>query len=573
MRAKLRLSADAVNGPTPYHDLGDACVFNTRRGSEDWSLAFRDAPDLAFMLDTLRRVRWLSVGADGTYGVTVDSIARAFTTQVGDSDMAETYGLPAAAAIPLRQPVGTQTSFGLRGPGMAALRVPHSAVTFGTTAKAKLRRFPLLCEPSSNVELAKKQAVRFEFIKVNQKMSNPSSQAGVIRRLKVHVADVLQHSCWNLSSLAAVGTVIADVNNLGEVLETPHMLHRAGGSGEGWWKEGDRAGDWSLRQPYDTADGPSCMRPLADQPTRLRLLDVLTLGCAGRAAGAHLRVEEYSAVVQHPSLPLTDEGFATMAAARLVDPKVGTRNSRKRAADIVLARTSGGSPGPEWPSRADWKVVDAVGNTSGVIWLPVRRLRVVTDDGKTHVLKAVKVWADRQAEYVDSETAWDMVDTVDGEAAPVVSGRRTRGPRVDVFSREVKPPHWVTVPVRNNAVSVPAAFEARNRLMRRLEADAEEALRCEALMPDSMNEAYSWYRSKVESYRANGRRPPGFELVYNNLNGHMAYYATFLIFLEFAFDIRCAITALPGDHQCRGVFDPPCNPPTPAEGSAHGQSP
>ena len=36
---------------------------------------------------------------------------------------------------------------------------------------------------------------------------------------------------------------------------------------------------------------------------------------------------------------------------------------------------------------------------------------------------------------------------------------------------------------------------------------------------------------------------------------------------------KCQNQVLPCDQHGRGVFDPPCNPPTPAEGFAHGQSP
>ena len=30
----------------------------------------------------------------------------------------------------------------------------------------------------------------------------------------------------------------------------------------------------------------------------------------------------------------------------------------------------------------------------------------------------------------------------------------------------------------------------------------------------------------------------GFDFVYKNLNGHMNYYATFLIYIEYAFNVR-----------------------------------
>ena len=148
-----------------------------------------------------------------------------------------------------------------------------------------------------------------------------------------------------------------------------------------------------------------------------------------------------------------------------------------------------------------------------------------------------QVWANPQAEdTADAAEDWDARGR-DAQPQPH-RARRNRGPRVDIISREVQPEVWVAVPVTEGCVVVPTAHEARARMMRRLDADAEEALRCEALLPSSFVQAFAFYRETVERNQSTGRAPRGFDFVYPNLNGHMNYYAIFLLFLEYGFDVR-----------------------------------
>lgn len=52
-RSDLRKSVEAMNGPTPHHDL-QQCMFSLNyKATEDWSVTFRSAADMAYMFSTL----------------------------------------------------------------------------------------------------------------------------------------------------------------------------------------------------------------------------------------------------------------------------------------------------------------------------------------------------------------------------------------------------------------------------------------------------------------------------------------------------------------------------------------
>ena len=201
-RARLRDSVEAMNGPAPHHDLGRNCMFHTRRGpgvtdSEDWSLTVRGVDDLAFLVSTLTR-GWEPANRRPT----LDDVAAVFCLRGASNWRPAFFRLPPRAALPLR--LGDNCDFGM-GAGLAALRVLPSAVDFNSRGRAKVTRFPLLREHSSNPALARGERVRFAFIKENPPMLNATTEEGVIRRLKLHAARTLAAGtlrCWLLQAPA-----------------------------------------------------------------------------------------------------------------------------------------------------------------------------------------------------------------------------------------------------------------------------------------------------------------------------------------------------------------------------------
>ena len=135
VKARLRDSVEAMNGPAPHHDLGRNCVFHTRRGpgvtqSEDWSLTVRGVEDLAFMVASLTR-GWEPANRQPT----MDDVAAVFCLHGAANGRPSFFKLPPRAALPLRGS-GDNCDFG-SGTGLAALRVMPSAVNFQSRAKVR----------------------------------------------------------------------------------------------------------------------------------------------------------------------------------------------------------------------------------------------------------------------------------------------------------------------------------------------------------------------------------------------------------------------------------------------------
>ena len=393
-RARLRDSVEAMNGPAPHHDLGRNCMFHTRRGpgvtdSEDWSLTVRGVDDLAFLVSTLTR-GWEPANRRPT----LDDVAAVFCLRGASNWRPAFFRLPPRAALPLR--LGDNCDFGM-GAGLAALRVLPSAVDFNSRGRAKVTRFPLLREHSSNPALARGERVRFAFIKENPPMLNATTEEGVIRRLKLHAARTLAAGCWDLTMLAPAGTSVVYPNHGADEpqLEAPVLPEgqpeggAPGLDGEvGWWQlVGDQPGNWELRRQYDCAGGPTSVGPTRDRPHRLRLTGCLTLRCGDEVVGAHLRVEGYGRAEQK-TLPFNEAGEAVMGPGIMVDPRVNERAGRKRPASVVLAHVNA-NPGPVWPGRDDW--AESPGTGGCQVWQPRIRLWWRNSDGKLHVVVALKV--------------------------------------------------------------------------------------------------------------------------------------------------------------------------------------
>lgn len=279
---------------------------------------------------------------------------------------------------------------GAPGPGLLAFSVRAADINFSKVSK--LTRFPLLREYSSDKALAARERVRFKFIKTEPAMLNPQNKEGVIKRLRIHTADQLQNSCWDMTLLMPAGALIAvRACNL-PTLEAPNIpLTTERGhpppDEDGWWKmRGNRPGDWELVHPYDVAGGPPSKKPEKGS-TRIRLTACLTLGYANVVAGAHLRVEEYGCVGQ-TELNISADGEVMLASESLIDPQTSSMMCKRKAS--VLFASAGADPGPMWPSRSDWVKSDQ-GSRNATVWKPLRRLRWRCGDGKLHVIVGVKV--------------------------------------------------------------------------------------------------------------------------------------------------------------------------------------
>ena len=94
---------------------------------------------------------------------------------------------------------------------------------------------------------------------------------------------------------------------------------------------------------------------------------------------------------------------------------------------------------------------------------------------------------------------------------------------------------WIAVPAKDGEVRVPSVYAARNAMMRILDVDAEEAMRTEELLPTSFKQSFAWFRNAVKS---GTHTLSGFDFAYGNLNGHMNFYASFLLFMEYYHDVR-----------------------------------
>ena len=519
-RAQLQASVCAVNGPAPQHDL-QSCVFSLdHTKSEDWSTSFRDASDMAFMLETV--LNGWSAGPD----VGVDEIAKVFTRTVGgslDSSSAEFFRIPKGACLPLRNEF-EDFKFGMEGPGLVALEVRAQHVNFRKSAK--VTRFPILREMSSDRRLAARDHVRFQFIKMDPPMLNAKNKEGVIKRLRIHCTEQLQDSCWDPTLIADEGTVLAerpdehlpalgaprvpDPQTRREVIDENERIRRTSCNVEGWWRQSGRKGDWELDKPYDVLGGPPCRDPDAGC-MRLRMTALRTLGYMNKVTGAHICVEEYGRT-ETKTLQVTQDSEAIIRSETLNDPQ-SMGFGRKRG-QTVFARV-GRNAGPVWPSPDEWAPEGHHGapawpSSEARLWKPRRRLMWRADDGRLHAIVSVKIEYDR----------------------------RTRGPRVELHSREVRGQRWLSVVANDDGqVIVPTTYDSRKRMMRRLEGDAEQAFQCNELLSDSYVRSFKWFKSMVEKYKTE-RKPRGCDFVHPNLNGHMNHYASFLLMMEYCFDIR-----------------------------------
>ena len=372
----------------------------------------------------------------------------------------------------------------------------------------------------------------------------------MFERLRVHTAETLNGTHWDLTLLARVGTEITRQNYTTSVptIQPPSLTDPDSGADndDSVWKpymDSDTAG-WELKDLYDTADGPVCFRPTRDRPTRLRMTAALGLRCGGAIVGAYIRVEAYSKV-EAQTLTLTD-GDAVIDASMLMDSaawagNASATNHRKRVAPVVFADMNG----PRWPTASAWKQMPH-GSRTAVTWSPKRRMHWVSLNGKVHVIVAIKVWA--HADAAEDAPPTEDWDPTGGEspapAAPAAppTGRADtaarRGPRITILSREVQPPQWVAIAANDGVITIPPAHESRNRLIQRLLIDAEEGFRCRSLLPDSFNSAFKAYNADVERMLISGKVVEGHEFVFGNLNGHMNFIANFLLMLEYSMDVR-----------------------------------
>ena len=549
-RIIYRSNVDAMNGPNPSHTI-EKCMFRLERGGEhgmtsDWSLTFRDADDLAFMLETVCD-GWRRPPA----GVRIEDIAEVFTRPVaaannGSSTLPAFYRLPPTAQLALRSNNANVTFGG--SVTKAALWLPVSELpnmhTYGRVVS-----FPMLRMPAADPDLAAAECSRCAWLINDQTVRRGMNAEGMFERLKLHTTRTLEGRCWDLSLLAQAGTEVARQNfadGQRAVLAPPTLVPgdpdgedgEEDGDGHGWWRPyrgNDRAG-WELRAPYDTAKGPDSFRPSKENPLRLRLTAVLGLVCGFDIAGAYLRVEAYTRVEAH-TMTLVD-GEVIMDASALRDSAAWADTAartahRKRPAPVLFADMSG----PRWPAACDWEKCPH-GSRTAATWKPNRRLHWVSDSGKARVIVAVKVWAHTDADDATPTEQWDrpLVEAEQATATPAAAPRR--GPRVDILCREVYPPQWVSVAARAGVVSIPTAYAQRNRLVQRLLIDAEEGFRSRTLLPTSFNDAFAYFDGVVDRMAASGDVAEGHEFVFGNLNGHMNFYANFLLMLEYVMDVR-----------------------------------
>lgn len=376
---------------------------------------------------------------------------------------------------------------GAAGCGLLAFSVRAGDLNFSKVAK--LTRFPLLREYSADRILAARERVRFKFIKTDPPMLNPQNKEGVIRRLRTHTAEQLQTACWDTTLLADAGTLIAEQDEDLPLLQPPAIP--AGDREEseedegegivGWWRM-RRPGDWDLVQPYDVYKGPVSKNP-DPGTTLIRLTGCLTLGYADVVAGAHLRVEEYGRITKK-KLAVSADGFVVMQSESLYDPRTSSMVCKRRTSTVFASTRSNSAP--VWPAPTDWERLPPDEEPSGsrrhvqrrqaaldvTKWAPKRRLWWRSDDGKMHVIIEIKVTS---RPNTGGGGANDLTEQYQADTA----GSSAAEPGVIMFSREVRPERWIAIPsIRHEQrVVVPTVYESRSRMMRRLETDAEEALR------------------------------------------------------------------------------------------------
>lgn len=79
----------------------------------------------------------------------------------------------------------------------------------------------------------------------------------------------------------------------------------------------------------------------------------------------------------------------------------------------------------------------------------------------------------------------------EGSSSTAAAAQTPKYPRVDMCSREVQPERWIAIRATNESpyerVVIPSVYEARSRMMRRLETDAEEALRQVTFLKSQQN--------------------------------------------------------------------------------------
>lgn len=510
-----RQSVEAVNGSAVDTALGDSCLFHHRRDSrptEDWSFTFRDEEDLATMLTIVYTQG--AVNFSATSPPLLGDIAGALAGTGGMRNQPEFYRLRPAAQLPL--PGGASARFG-RDAALAAFLVRPQALDVRSRTRSKATRFMLLRPQSRDLELQEMERASFSFLNRNPPLP-PGNKEGAITRFRLHVERVLRHALWNGSLLGRHADRLFEVETDGAGKD---VLVPCSPDSRFWSSPSPDV--FSLRHPFDTADGPRSPQPGGAAAPHLRVVEAQALRAPdatgeGRITGVLFRVEGYG---DEQAFTLEAEPDGRVLSDCLVLPGESSFavGKRRRQADRLPVLC--GAAGPCYPSPSDWRR-----DPGSNVWRPVRRLMWESGPSTLAIVRLER----------DEEGEWRVVC------------RATLG-------RE-----WLSAPVDpGGCVEVPSFASCREALKRRLEVDYVEVLNCTDLLPSSFRRMLAWMEKYREDLRAGERTSAGWGFPHANLVPQAALFAQFLYASEYFFDLHSF------HHQVGGETPPGETPVLPGE--------